>query len=157
MNLRFTVILLAAAMTVACTGSSTSSPTTPTTAATMTGAWLGTASDSTGSMMGAGLTSSMMANTAWTITQTGSTFTGTMQFPGYMGAAMTVSGTMNGHSGTFTMTAPSGSMMTSNTCTATATGTFDMDDMMTQFHGTYSGMNNCMGAFDHGQMSMTHR
>ena len=66
---------------------------------------------------------------------------------------MIVNGTMNGHSGTFTMTIPSGSMMMAG-CTATASGTFDMDDMMTQFQGTYAGMNNCAGAFDHGQMSM---
>jgi len=65
---------------------------------------------------------------------------------------MTVSGTMSGHSGTFTMTMPSGSMMMAG-CTAGASGTFDMDDLMTQMHGTYSGTNSCTGAFDHGQMS----
>ncbi len=47
--------------------------------------------------------------------------------------------------------------MMSGTCNATATGTFDMDDMMTQLHGTYTGMNSCTGPFDHGQMDMTHR
>ena len=107
-------------------------------------------------MMGAGLTASMMGNTSWSITQNGNAFTGTMQFPGYMGGQMTVSGTMNGHSGTFTMTMPSGSMM-SGSCSATAGGTFDMDDMMTQFHGTYSGTNSCSGMFNNGQMSMMHR
>ena len=143
-----------ALVTAACTGSS--SPTTPSTSATMTGAWTGTSSDSTGSMMGAGLTASMMGNTSWSITQNGNAFTGTMQFPGYMGGQMTVSGTMNGHSGTFTMTMPSGSMM-SSACSATANGTFDMDDMMTQFHGTYSGTNSCSGMFNNGHMSMMHR
>lgn len=139
--------------TVACTGSGSSSPATPSTSATMTGAWTGTASDSTGSMMGAGVTASMMSNTSWNIIQNGNTFTGTMQFPGYMGGQMTVSGTMNGRAGTFTMTMPAGSMM-SSACSATANGTFDMDDMMTQFRGTYSGTNSCSGIFTNGQMSM---
>jgi hypothetical protein len=110
-------------------------------------------------MMGAGLTTAMMNNTQWTVTQNGGAFTGTMQFPGYMGMAgttMTVNGTMTGHSGTFTMTMPSGSMMMAG-CTATASGTFDMDDMMTQFHGTYAGTNSCSGMFNNGQLSMTHR
>ena len=101
----------------------------------------------------------MMSSTQWAVTQNGGTFSGTMQFPGYMGMAgttMTVNGTMTGHSGTFTMTMPSGSMMLAG-CTASASGTFDMDDMMTQFHGTYSGMNSCSGVFNNGQMSMMHR
>jgi hypothetical protein len=152
-----TAILLAGTVAIAaCGGNAASSMSTApssTASATMTGAWLGTASDSSGSMMGAGLTSAMMNNAHWSITQTGNTFSGTMQFSGYMGGTMTVNGTMNGHSGTFTMTIPSGSMMMAG-CTATASGTFDMDDMMTQFQGTYAGMNNCSGAFDHGQMSM---
>lgn len=135
-----------------CTGAS--SPASPT-SATMTGTWTGAASDSTGSMMGAGLTSAMMASTTWTVTQNGNAFSGTMQFPGHMGGGMTVSGTMNGTTGTFTMTMSPGSMM-SGFCSATATGTFDMDDMMTQFHGTYTGTNSCTGPFDHGDLSLHH-
>ena len=153
-----TAILLAATMGAAACGGGTMAPSMPTapsstTSTTMTGTWVGTASDSSGSMMGAGLTPAMMNNAQWSITQTGNTFSGTMQFPGYMRGTMTVNGTINGHSGTFTMTIPSGSMMMAG-CTATATGTFDMDDMMSQFLGAYSGMNNCAGAFDHGQMLM---
>src|SRR6516165_8018740 len=84
-----TAILLAGTVAVAaCGGTAASSmPTAPnsTTSATMTGAWVGTAFDSSGSMMGAGLTSAMMNNAHWSITQTGNTFSGTMQFSGYMG------------------------------------------------------------------------
>jgi hypothetical protein len=151
--MRFGIAILVAATlaTGACGG--TASPTTPSASTTMTGAWVGTASDSSGSMMGSGLTTSMMNNTQWTLTQIGSTFSGTMQFPGYMGRTMTVSGTVNDHSGTFTMTMPLGSMMMAG-CSSTATGTFDMDDMMSQLHSTYSGTNSCTGAFDHGEMSM---
>jgi hypothetical protein len=144
-------IFVASFTTVAC-GGGTTSPTSPS-GHTMSGSWLGSTSDSSGSMMGAGLTSAQMSNAQWTITQNGASFAGTMQFGGYMmGGTMTVSGTMSGHSGTFTMTMPSGSMMMAG-CTAGASGTFDMDDLMTQMHGTYSGTNSCTGAFDHGQMS----
>ena len=139
-------------ITAACAGTAPSM-TGPSATSTMTGSWVGTASDSTGSMMGAGLTVSMMNNTTWTVTQSGSSFSATMRFAGYMGGPIAVSGVMNGHSGTFTMSMPSGSMM-SGSCAATATGTFDMDDMMTEFRGTYSGMNTCNGAFDRGQVFM---
>jgi len=40
------------------------------------------------------------------------------------------------------------------TCTATATGTFDMDDMMTVLHASYTGTNSCTGPFRNGQLSM---
>ena len=147
------VISIAAALSSAACAGTGPSVTGPSQTLTMTGSWLGTTSDSTGSMMGAGLTVSMMNNTTWTVTQSGSTFSGTMRFGGYMGGGVTVSGVMNGHSGTFTMTMPFGSMM-SGQCSATATGSFDMDDMMTEFRGIYSGMNSCSGAFDRGQMLM---
>lgn len=150
MRLALLAILLAG-LTIACSGSSTS-PTGPS-GQTMSGSWIGSTADSSGSMMGAGLTSAQMTNAQWMVTQNGISFSGTMQFPGYMmGRTMTVTGTMSGHSGRFTMTIPAGSMMMTG-CTATASGTFDMDDMMTQMHGTYTGMNSCSGPFDHGQMS----
>lgn len=107
--------------------------------------------------MGAGLTTSMMNGTTWQISQNGSTFSGSMQFPGYNGGMMNVSGTVAGHSGSFTMTIPAGSMMMNRSCSAMANGTFDMDDLMTQMHATYTGSNTCSGPFDHGQMSMTRR
>ncbi len=61
------------------------------------------------------------------ITQTGSTFSGTIQFPWYQGGTMMVSGTITGNAGTFTMTIAAGSMITGS-CSATSTGTFDMDE-----------------------------
>lgn len=147
-----TIVLLAALLSAAC-GNGSGTPMSPSVGGTMTGTWVGTSSDSTGSMMGAGLTSAMVASTTWTLTQTGNVFNGTMQFPGHMGGGMTVSGTINGHSGTFTMTMAAGSMM-SGACVATANGTFDMDDMMSSWSGTYNGANSCTGPFDHGVMSM---
>ena len=151
--MRYLEALCVLAVVTATACSTTSSPTSPTSSATMSGTWLGTAADSTGSMMGAGMSASMMGNATWNVTQTGSTFSGTMQFSGYQGGTMMVSGTMNGRTGTFTMTFPPGSMMT-GACTATATGTVDMDDMMTQFHGSYAGTNSCSGPFSNGSVSM---
>lgn len=125
------------------------------TAASLTGTWMGTVSDSTGSMMGAGLSEAMMSRMTWQITQAGNTFTGTMQFPGYGGhGPMTVSGTINGSTATFTMSIPSGGMMTGS-CTATASGRFDINQFMTEMHGTYSGSNTCSGPFDHGHLSLS--
>lgn len=154
MRPRIALVLTITLTTVACTGSTSSSPTSPSTP-TMSGSWVGSASDSSGSMMGAGLTTAMMNTTQWMLTQNGSAFSGTMQFAGYMGmgTTMTVRGTMTGHSGTFTMTMPSGSMMMAG-CTAAASGTFDMDDMATQMHAAYAGTNSCTGSFNNGQMSM---
>lgn len=156
------VTLMGALAGAACTGGSSMpasqmSPSGPTAGTAVTGAWVGTASDSSSTMMGAGMSASMMGNMTWQITPTGNTFAGVMQFPGYGGTGtMTVSGTINGKTATFTMTMPGGSMMTA-TCSAVANGTFDMDDLMTQMRGTYSGSNTCAGAFDHGQVSMTRR
>ena len=52
----------------------------------------------------------------------GSAFSGTTQFLGYGGGVINVSGTVVGHSGTFTMTMPAGQMMINGSCSATATG-----------------------------------
>jgi hypothetical protein len=126
--------------------------------APLTGTWAGTAFDSTGSMMGAGMSAAMFDNMTWNIVQTGNTFTGTMQFPGYMARGpMTISGTINGSTATFTMTMPAGSMMSSVTCTATSTGTFDFAAVMTQIHGQYAGTNSCTGPFNQGQINLSRR
>ena len=63
---------------------------------------------------------------------------------------------MNGNTGTFRMTPRGGAVMTGG-CSATVTGTFDMDDMRTQMHGSYGGTNSCSGPFSSGQMSLAHR
>lgn len=123
--------------------------------ASLSGTWIGSGSDSSGSMMGAGMTLGMMGQMTWQITQTGNTFTGTMQFRGYPShGAMTVSGIINGSTATFTMSMPSGAMMMAN-CTATARGTFDINEFMTQMHGRYTGSNTCTGPFKDGHMSVS--
>jgi hypothetical protein len=105
-------------------------------------------------MMGAG----MMGQMTWQITQTGNTFQGTGQFAGFPGhGVMTISGTIDGPTVTFTITMPSSMMggMMSGSCTASANGTLDINELMSQMHGGYSGSNSCTGSFDHGQMSLS--
>lgn len=149
--------LVSAGAAVAC--GSPAAVSSPTSTATMTGNWAGTAADSSGSMMGSGMSGATTGSTTWQVIQNGSAFSGTMHLPDYGRSAITVSGIMSGRTGTFTMTMPMGSMspMMSGSCTSTATGTFDMDDMMTQFHGTYAGTNSCAGSFNGGQMWMLHQ
>lgn len=164
--------LFTAVTAAACSGS-TSTPAGPTTVATSpssptgtgtsaaTGTWVGTATDSSGTTMGMstgsmgmGMPGGSMGNMTWQMTQTGTTFTGTVSFANYHGTgSMQVSGTMNGKTGTFTMTMPNGSMPM-NGCSGTVTGTFDMDDLMVQMHGTYGGSTTCSGPFSNGQLSM---
>ncbi len=156
-------IAAACALTaVACAGGSSSMPVSPSstpvttaapTASSVSGTWVGTASDSSGTMMGSGMTSSMRSNMTWQITQSGNAFTGTMQFQGFSAGMMTVSGIIDANTVTFTMTIPNGGMMAS--CSAVANGTLDLNAVMTQIHGTYSGSNTCTGMFTGGQMSMT--
>ena len=155
----FVLFTLVASGAVAACGSQSPAVSSPTSTATMTGNWAGTAADSSGSMMGSGMSGATAGSTTWQVTQNGSAFSGTMHLPGYGGNAIMVSGIMNGKTGTYTMTMPTGSMssMMSGNCTSTATGTFDMDDMMTQLHGTYAGTNSCGGPFSGGQMSMLHQ
>ena len=71
--------------------------------ASLSGTWIGSVSDSSGSMMGAGMSPGMMGRMTWQITQTGNTFTGTMQFRGYPShGTMRVSGTIDGPTATIT-------------------------------------------------------
>jgi hypothetical protein len=111
---------------------------------------------STGSM-GMGMAGGSMGDMIWQMTQTGSTFAGTVSFSSYHGGGqILISGTMNGKTGSFTMTMPSGAMPMA-ACSGQASGTFDMDDMMVQMHGSYTGSTTCSGPFDHGQLTMTKR
>jgi len=165
-----TVLAFAVGVT-ACGGSSSmpagpTAPSSPTGTGTSaaTGTWVGTAADSSGTTMGMstasmgmGMPGGSMGNMTWQITQTGSSFTGTVSFANYHGnGSMQVSGTMNGKTGTFTMTMPNGTMPMAG-CSGQVTGTFDMDDMMVKMTGTYTGSTTCTGPFDHGQMAMSRK
>jgi len=148
----FVLVALTTTVVTGACGSQSAGVTSPSSTATLAGNWVGSASDSSGSMMGSGMSGAMAGATTWQLTQNGSAFSGTMRVAG-SGSVMMVNGTLNGKAGSFTMTMPMGSMMSSG-CTSTANGTFDMNDLMTELHGTYTGSNSCGGPFDHGQMSM---
>jgi hypothetical protein len=96
---------------VAC-GSQSAAVSGPSSTATMSGNWVGVSTDSSGSMMGSGISGATAGTTTWQLTQNGSAFSGTMRLAGSM-SVMMVSGTMNGKTGSFTMTMPMGSMMSS--------------------------------------------
>ena len=157
------LVLFLALSVTACGEGRVTSPTAPTSqagAALVTGTWVGVATDSSGTSMGMstgsmgmGMPGTGMGEMTWQLTQTGSTFVGTVRFSGYNGAGqMRVSGTMDGMRGSFTLTMPMGTMPMAG-CSGQAIGTFDMDDMMVM-HGTYTGSTSCSGPFDRGQMTM---
>ena len=145
------LILLLIAL-AACTSPST--PLTPTSANTdsISGMWSATISDSTGSLMGSGVGGPSVAS-AWSIVQNGNTISGTWSGPGMMmRGQVTMTGTFDGHTGTFTMTIPAGAMM--GACAAPASGTFEMNEARTELHCQYSGSNTCSGPFQHGEMML---
>jgi hypothetical protein len=102
--------------------------------------------------MGPGMMGSV-GNMTWAITQTGDSFTGVVGFGGFHYATrMTMTGTISGNGGTFTITMP-GNSMPMATCSGTTTGMFTIDPATGQMRGTYTGANNCMGAFS-GQLTL---
>ncbi len=155
-SLLFGVALL---FTAACNSHSVSNPLTPTTPTlSFAGTWVGTATDSTGSMMGSGLGN--LATMTWILTQNGNQVTGTIAFAGITlapsQAAPTVSGTVSGNTMTFTATMPASSMPPPNiACSATANGTLTMNTSGTSMAGTYSGTSSCLGGFANGQITLT--
>jgi hypothetical protein len=152
--MRVLAILTAAAIAASSACGSTT-PSSPQSAMLnpLTGTWVGNAADSSGSMMGSGAMASTMGGAQWTITQSGNSFSGTMRLTGYSGGTVRISGTLALRSGTFTMTMPTESMMGTG-CSASATGSFDLDEAMVEFHGTYAGSNTCSGPFAGGQVTM---
>ena len=153
----FTVVAMAALASACASPNSPVMPSTvtpaPAATSTLSGTWTGTGTDSSGSMMGSGGAS--LAGVSWTITQSGDTITGVMNGSGMMAGRVTMTGTVSGHTGTVTITMPAGSMMgMANHCSAVATGTFDMDDMMTTLHCQYSGTNSCSGPFARGELHL---
>ncbi len=152
----FVLFMLGSTAAAAACGSQSAALPGPSSMATLNGTWVGAASDSSGSMMGSGMSGTGTGALTWQLTQHGSAFSGTMHLAGFSDGAMMVTGSINGKTGSFTMTMPMGSMM-SRGCRSTATGTFDMDDLMQEMHGSYEGTNDCGGWYDHGQISLRKR
>ena len=154
------VAVLLASFASACGGSATTSPSASTASASMAGAWVGIASDSSssigaGSMMG----QADMGTMTWQLTENGSIETGPMTFSGsgMQGRTPgTLVGTMSGDDMSFAMDMPSSSMMSTG-CSSRATGTAHVNRTTMTMTGTYSGSNSCSGAYTSGQMTMTRR
>lgn len=150
--------VLAGATVAACGGSST--PTSPMSTTSITGTWVGTATDSSTAGLGSGgmMGQSGMGTMTWQLTQNGSNITGSMSFSGMPSTMMhgTVSGAMSGQDVTLTMDMPAGTMMTAG-CSVHSTGTAHVDGAMMTMTGIYTGTNSCAGPFSNGQMTMTRR
>ena len=177
--MRFWNVLLAASLAAglaACSDSNNVQPSSPTAtvsapstpaatvtgiSAAVTGTWVGTARDSSGTTPGMcmGIPGGATGTMTWNITHSGpGTFAGTVAFSGMPGGRqMPVSGTIDGRIGTFTITMPNGTMPMMGWCGGQVTGTFDLDDMLTLMHGAYDGTTPCAGPFNNGQLTMNRR
>ena len=158
--MRYVVLTLVVGLTTVACGGSAISPVAPSpTPFSLIGTWTGTSADSTGSeQMGL------------TVTQSGSTVTGTMSFADTTRAMMgngTMQGTLTGNTMTFHMTIPTGGFNGSmSPCSMSMDGRADISaDGMTmtgtyggQMSGMMSGMmsqqQSCGGAMTNGQFTM---
>lgn len=127
-------------------------------AAAFAGRWVGTLSDSGGSMMGSRamgsmMNGAMMGRATWMLSDDGATVTGYMDMAPFGGSGrMQMTGTRTGDRWNVNMTIPAG-MMSETDCSSTAVGTCVVaGGLMT---GTYSGTNSCTGAFSGGSLTMT--
>lgn len=126
-------------------------------AASFAGTWVGSLSEGGGTMMGsrsmgAMMGGPMMGHATWTLSDDGTTVTGSMDMSSFGGSGrMQMTGTKSGDRWNFTMTIPAG-MMSDASCSSSAVGTcLVVAGAMT---GTYSGTNSCTGAFSGGSLTM---
>jgi hypothetical protein len=120
-------------------------------AAPFAGTWVGSLSESGGSLMGSRAMGSMMSGTmmgraAWSLSEEGTSVTGSMDLAPFGGTGrMQMTGTANGSSWTVTMTIPAGMMGDASACSSTAVGTCQVSG--TALTCSYSGTNSCSGPF----------
>ena len=170
------LIVVVLSVGFAACGGNTSTPSSPTaaapaattpagmatgTSAAVTGTWVGTAADSSSATTGTcmGIPGGAAGNMTWNITETGpGAFVGTMTMQGYGGGRqMQVIGTIDGRTGTFTITMPAGTMPMMGSCGGQVNGTFNLDDMRVQMHGAYTGSTTCFGPFNNGQLTLNRK
>ena len=142
--------LLALVSVAACSGSdgaSSASPTQPSVsfADGLTGAWSGSASDSSGP-----------GRMSWQITQTGTAFSGTATMTDSgtgLGGRGSVSGTVTNGSIHFSITIPAGGFDSPYaSCTGEVSG--DGQTSAGAIAGSYSGSNSCTGTITSGQLTL---
>ena len=133
-------------------------PVTGSSAAPFAGTWMGSLSDSGGSMMGSRsmgsmMSGAMMGRASWSLSEDGASVTGSMDLAPLGGVGrMQMTGTANGNSWTATMTIPAGMMGDASACSSTAVGTCQVSG--TTMTCSYSGTNSCTGPFS-GTVTMT--
>ena len=133
-------------------------PVTGSSAAPFTGTWVGSLSESNGSMMGSRAMGSMMngamaGHATWNLSEDGTSVTGYMDLAPLGGTGrMQMTGAANGNSWTVSMTIPAGMMGDASACSSTAVGTCQVSG--TTMTGSYSGANSCAGPFN-GALTMT--
>ncbi len=153
------LLLLAAAVALpACGGNSNvTSATNTVNTPSFAGVWTGTATDSTGTPLGTGL-SNNGATMTWTLTSSGNQVNGTVTFPGLTVTPsvppMNVSGTVSGSVLTYTITIPPGAVALFPSCTGTINGTLTMAPAGNAMNGNYSGSTSCSGAIANGQLTL---
>jgi hypothetical protein len=137
-------VLVASALVtgMACGGT----PTEPPSTVNLTGTWGGSASDSSG-----------LGQMAWQVTQTGTSFSGTMTMTdastGVSGQG-SVSGAVSGVSFQFSISVRAGGFPSPYaSCTADVSG--DGQASSATITGTYSGSNSCSGAIASGQLTLS--
>ncbi len=143
------------------------SPTNPpggggTNGVSFAGSWVGSVTDSSGSLMGTGIgnpTTSFM----WQLNQNGSQVTGTISVAGSAlppgQPAPAVTGIVSGSTMTFTASVtassvPTGMPAPAGTCAATATGTLTMSASGNSMTGNYTGTSSCTGGFANGVITL---
>ena len=130
---------------MACSASDMLTPPSPSTV-NLTGAWAGSASDSSGP-----------GQMSWQLTQSDTSFSGTMTMTdvstGVTGQG-SVSGTVSGVSLHFSISVRAGGFASPYaSCTADASG--DGQVSSATIVGTYSGSNSCSGAIASGQLTLS--
>jgi hypothetical protein len=152
--------VFAVAVLTGCGGGMMAATAPSSAAPSFAGNWVGSLSESGGSMMGSrGMGSmmggSMMGRATWSLSDDGSMVSGSMDLGPFGGTGrMQMTGTKNGDRWDFTMTIPDG-MMPEAACHSSAIGTCRVaNNVMT---GTYTGTNSCAGAFGGGSMTFTHQ
>ena len=125
---------------------SSSAPSSTQSSINISGAWSGTAADSTGP-----------GKLNWQIIQNGTLVSGTITVTDTrtnVSGKGTISGTLNGIVLTFTMSIPAGGLPAPfSSCVITTNGTAT-NVTSSSMNGVYSGNNSCSGAFNNGTFTM---
>ena len=151
------LIALATVVCVACSsgGGTTLGSTTQPSPAPAPGTGSGATADVNGTWSGSATDSSGGGSMAWQLTQSGTSFSGTVTVTDTvtgLTAQGTVSGTISGSSVRYSIAIPAGGFESAASCTASASG--DGQVSSSAITGVYTGSNSCTGAISSGQFTL---